>query len=81
VFSAASFDGHVGVYNLHACTLTKVTETMNADFTVTQTVTGQSRMEVPVGRGSARFRVRAAEGLQEHGVQVTTGAGGKQKEL
>ena len=40
VFSAASFDGHVSVYNLHACTLSKVTETVNADFTVTHQVSG-----------------------------------------
>ncbi|KAF5834001.1 SEC31A protein [Dunaliella salina] len=47
IFSTSSFDGQVGVHNLHACTSGKVTETVNPDFSVTQHVIGEAQ---PLGK-------------------------------
>lgn len=65
VFSTASFDGHVAVHNLHSCTLSKVTETVNADFTVTHESTGET---VPL---------RKAPQWMRRPVGATFGFGGK----
>ncbi|GLC43098.1 hypothetical protein PLESTF_001202800 [Pleodorina starrii] len=42
IFATSSFDGKLGVCNLHTCTGSKVTETVNADFTVTQSIVGDA---------------------------------------
>jgi protein transport protein SEC31 len=42
VFSAASYDGKVGLASLHACTGAKITEVVNADFSVSQQLTGNA---------------------------------------
>lgn len=42
VFAASSFDGKLGVCNLATCTGSKVTETVNADFTVTHSIVGDA---------------------------------------
>ncbi|EFJ51095.1 hypothetical protein VOLCADRAFT_120559 [Volvox carteri f. nagariensis] len=43
IFATSSFDGKLGVCNLHTCTGSKVTETVNADFTVTQSIVGDAK--------------------------------------
>jgi hypothetical protein len=50
VFSTSSFDGQVGVHNLHACTSGKVAETVNPDFSVTQHEIGREGMAAENGR-------------------------------
>ncbi|MEW5306110.1 MAG: hypothetical protein WDW36_008602 [Sanguina aurantia] len=42
VFSTSSYDGHVAIWNLSSCTGSKMTETVNEDFSVTQQSTGES---------------------------------------
>ncbi|KAG2498995.1 hypothetical protein HYH03_003181 [Edaphochlamys debaryana] len=42
IFATSSFDGKLGVCNLANCTGSKVTETVNADFTVTHSVVGDA---------------------------------------
>ncbi|GFH27783.1 WD_REPEATS_REGION domain-containing protein, partial [Haematococcus lacustris] len=42
VFSTSSFDGHVAVHSLHACTLPKITERVNADLSVTHQASGET---------------------------------------
>eukprot|EP00798_Chlamydomonas_sp_ICE-L_P021383 gene21383-28331_t len=42
VFSTASFDGHVGVHNIHSCTMGAMVETVNPDFSVSHTPAGDS---------------------------------------
>ncbi|GIL46865.1 hypothetical protein Vafri_3734 [Volvox africanus] len=42
IFATSSFDGKLSVCNLHTCTGSKVTETVNADFTVTQSIVGDA---------------------------------------
>eukprot|EP00798_Chlamydomonas_sp_ICE-L_P017882 gene17882-24273_t len=42
VFSTASFDGHVGVHNIHSCTIGAMVETVNPDFSVSHTPAGRA---------------------------------------
>ncbi|KXZ53102.1 hypothetical protein GPECTOR_8g92 [Gonium pectorale] len=53
IFATSSFDGKLGIYNLHTCTGSKVTETVNADFTVTQSIVGDS---TPLAKAPAWMR-------------------------
>lgn len=43
VFSTASFEGKVAVNNIHDCTIPRMVETVNADFTVSQVPAGEIR--------------------------------------
>lgn len=43
MFSAASFDGKVTVGNLHDCTIPRMVETVNADFSVSTVPAGAPR--------------------------------------
>ncbi|PNH07174.1 Protein transport protein Sec31A [Tetrabaena socialis] len=42
IFATSSFDGKLGICNLLGCTGSKVTETVNADFTVTHSIVGDA---------------------------------------
>ncbi len=40
VFATSCFDGEVGLHNLLNCTISKIEQTVNADFSVSHTVSG-----------------------------------------
>lgn len=52
-FATSSFDGKLGVCNLATCTGSKVTETVNADFTVTHSIVGDA---TPLAKAPAWMR-------------------------
>ncbi|GFR43886.1 hypothetical protein Agub_g5015 [Astrephomene gubernaculifera] len=53
IFATSSFDGKMAICNLATCTGSKVTETVNADFTVTKSVVGEA---TPLGKAPAWMR-------------------------